>query len=123
MLTGLALLGVYINSLVESNAQSTAEAIELLNSFYTADTGAQLYMNELFPPNGVGGGSAFCAASSPVTFPFGIEGRGLNSCSAIVSCAEASVDVDGDGANESYFTIQSAGSCGDLTRTIQIRAQ
>ena len=123
VLTALALLGVYINSLVESNAQSTSEAIERLNSFYSAETGAQLFMNGLFPPDGTSGGSAFCAASSAHTFTFTTTNGGLNACAATVECVNASVDVDGDGTDEDYFTITSAGSCGDLTRTIQVRAQ
>lgn len=121
VLTGLALLGLYINRLVETNAQSTSEAIELVGSLYSAEAGAQLFMNGLFPPDGSSGGSAFCTASSPHTFSY--TTGGLNSCEATVTCAEASVDVDGDGTDESYFTVESAGSCGALTRTIQVRAQ
>jgi len=121
VLTGLALLGLYINRLVETNSDSTSEAIELLGSLYSAESGAQLFMNGLFPPDGSAGGSAFCAASSPHTFTF--TTGGLNTCEATLICLEASVDVDGDGTDESYFTVESAGSCGDVTRTIQVRAQ
>jgi hypothetical protein len=53
----------------------------------------------------------------PVTYNFDEEGHGLNACKAEVTCTQVTVDsVD-------YITLRSKGTCGDVSRTIQVRAQ
>lgn len=116
VITILGLIAVYMSRLVTSNTASFSEEMELVQSFYAAESGAQFAMNDIFFPLTVS--SAQCPASTNYAFTTGA----LNTCSAAVSCEEIGVDVDGDGSNEAFYTITSAGSCGLVTRTIQVRA-
>lgn len=112
VITVMALLAVMINRLVESNAQSSGEEILLIRAFYAAESGAQIGLNGLFPPDG---GAASCPAG-PVSLG-AFTASGLQGCTAAVSCSSQSVD------GENYYTVQSTGSCGPVSRTIQVRAK
>jgi len=111
VITVMAVLAVLINQLVTGNAETTQEEIQLLRAFYSAESGVQFGMNVLFPPDG----SAGACPAGPVTYNL-TEG-GLGNCSAQVSCSSVTVSA------ENYYTITSTGACGDLSRTIQVRAQ
>lgn len=119
VITVMALLAVLINQLVQNNAETTAEELQLIRSFYAAESGVQFGMNDVFPPDGVA--SDFSAsrcdgAGSPINYPaFAVDG--MNACTASVTCAPLSVSA------VTYYTITSTGSCGDVSRTIQVRAQ
>ena len=120
VITILGLLAVFIGRLVEFNAASFSEEMELVQSFYAAESGAQFGMNDLVFPFGVS--SPMCPGAVSATEYFFTSGA-LNNCSASVTCAYVDVDIDGDSSPERFYTLESAGTCGDVTRTIQVRAQ
>jgi MSHA biogenesis protein MshP len=111
VITVMALLAVMIFQLVRNNAETTQEEILLVRAFYAAESGIQFELNKVFPPDGSGGGCPVAASD----YNFGDEG--LNACSAHVECT--GLVVSGD----TYYTVESTGSCGDVSRTIQVRAQ
>ena len=111
VITVMAKLAVLITQLVANNAESTREEIELLRAFYSAESGVQFGLNALFPPNGMPG---VCPVL-PVNYD--LEEGGLGACEAEVSCSSVTV------SSTDYYTITSTGSCNDVSRTIQVRAQ
>lgn len=111
VITVMALLAALIFQLIRSNAQSTQEQIQLVRSFYAAESGVQFGLNQVFPPSGAAG---VCAAG-PTTFNLAVDG--LNQCTAAMVCTSVVVD------STDYYTITSTGTCGDVSRTIQVRAQ
>ena len=120
VITVLGLLAVFISRLVEFNVASFSEEMELVQSFYAAESGAQFGMNDLIFPFGVS--SPVCPGVMSATEYLFTTGA-LNNCSASVSCSFVDVDIDGDSSPERFYTLESAGTCGDVTRTIQVRAQ
>jgi MSHA biogenesis protein MshP len=111
VITVMALLASLIFQLIRSNTQSTQEQIQLVRAFYAAESGVQFGLNKVFPP---GPPAAVCAAG-PTTYNLAVDG--LNQCTAAVVCSSVTVDsID-------YYTITSTGTCGDVSRTIQVRAQ
>lgn len=111
VITVMAFLAAAIFQIVRSNSESTQEEILLVRSFYAAQSGVQFGMNEVFPPDG-------SAANCPASFPqYEMEEEGLNVCTADVSCSSLAV-----GGN-TYYTLMSKGTCGGVSRTVQVRAQ
>ncbi len=116
IITVMALMAVAINQLVNQNAQTFEEEVNLTRAFYAAESGAGFAMNGIYPPEeypGYAGTSCAGTPGTPVVYDFTVEG--LNQCSATVHCTAVSTG----GSN--YLTIESAGSCGEVTRTIQVR--
>lgn len=112
VITVMAVLATLIAQLVANNAETTQEEIELIRAFYSAESGIQFGLNRLFPPDGVTPG--VCPAG-PVNYDL-TEG-GFSRCEADVFCESVTVSaVD-------YYTITSTGTCGEVNRTIQVRAQ
>ena len=113
VITIMAAIAAAVYQLVDQNAQSYNEEMELARAFYAAESGAGFAMNTIFPPEEYPGytNTSRCVAS--VTYNF--EADGLNQCSAEVTCTSLS-----NGGN-TYATIQSKGKCGDVERTVQIR--
>lgn len=111
VITVMALLAAMIFQLVRSNAETTSEQVLLIRSFYAAQSGVQFGLNAVFPPDGSG---ATCSAPYP---QYELESEGLQACTADVSCASLLVN------SATYFTITSTGTCGGVSRTIQVRAQ
>ncbi|HEY0961438.1 MAG TPA: hypothetical protein VGE69_03695 [Pseudomonadales bacterium] len=108
VITVMALLAVMIFQLVRSNAETTGEEVLLIRAFYAAESGVQFGLNSVFPP---GAGTRSCPAT------FTLEEDGLAGCEAEVTCTSVTAeDVD-------YHTITSTGTCGDVSRTIQVRAK
>lgn len=111
-ITVMAVLATLIAQLVTNNAETTQEEIELIRAFYSAESGIQFGLNRLFPPDGLTPGA--CPAG-PVNYDLA-EG-GFSRCEADVFCESVTVSaVD-------YYTITSTGTCGEVNRTIQVRAQ
>lgn len=108
VITVMALLAVMIFQLVRSNAETTGEEVLLIRAFYAAESGVQFGLNAVFPP-------AAGARSCPATFT--LEEEGLVGCEAVVTCT--SVNAEGT----DYHTITSTGTCGEVSRTIQVRAK
>ena len=120
VITVMALLAALITQLVRSNASSTQEEILLIRSFYAAESGVQFGLNKAFPPDGA---ASFCPLMSATTgrtlfTPASMDVDGLNECSASVVCD--ALEVPGKGR---FYTVTSTGTCGEVSRTIQVRAQ
>jgi len=111
VITVMALLAALIFQLIRSNTQSTQEQILLVRAFYAAESGVQFGLNQVFPPSGALG---VCTAG-PTTFNLAVDG--LNLCTTAMLCTSVAV------ASTDYYTITSTGTCGDVSRTIQVRAQ
>lgn len=116
VITVMALLAVLITRLVKSNAQSTYEEVNLLRSFYAAQSGVEYGLNRAFPPDGT---ASLCPAVTGMTtsfVPSELAVDGLNQCTMEIQCATLIVD------SEKYYTITGQGTCGDVSRTLQVRA-
>jgi len=112
IITTMALIAVAINLLVEENAETFEEEVNLARAFYAAESGAGFMMNRIFPPEAYSAYVGSNCAARTYTF----AAVGLAACTAVVTCTTIAVSgVD-------YNTIESTGSCGDVERTIQVRA-
>ena len=114
VITLLAIIAVAVNQLVGQNAQVYEEELNLTRAFYAAETGAGFAMNTIYPPEEYPAyaTTAECAAGPRV---YNLSVDGINSCSASVACTLVTIS----GSN--YATVESEGTCGDVTRTIQVR--
>lgn len=114
VITLMAVLAVAINVLVSQNAQTFEEEVNLTRAFYAAESGAGFAMNTIFPPEEY---STYATTSECVAGPrvYNFTVAGLNNCSASVTCEPLLV------GGRNYATIRSEGSCGDVTRIIQVR--
>ena len=116
VITLLAVLALGINLLVRDNSETFVEEALLTRAFYAAETGAGFAMNGVYPPeeySGYAGTTCTGTPGSPVNYSFTVDG--LVNCSAAVSCTAISI-----GSNN-YLTIESEGTCGEVSRTIQVR--
>lgn len=115
VITAMAAIAVAVNQLVGQNAQTFEEEVNLTRAFYAAESGAGFAMNGIFPPEEYNTYTHVCAGTevSPISYDFMIEG--LAGCTAEVYCT-----VVTNGGNN-YATVQSVGTCGDVTRAIQVR--
>ncbi len=116
VITLLALIAVAINALVNQNAQTYQEEINLTRAFYAAESGAGFAMNTVFPPEGFPGfgAPAECAAGPRV---YTLTVPGLSGCEVSVTCSNKAVS----GLN--LATITSVGSCDNVERTVQVRTR
>lgn len=115
VITLMAAIAVAVNQLVSQNAQTLEEELRLTRAFYAAESGAGLAMGLLFPPDD------FPMYSPAVDCPdvareLTLLAEGLTVCSVSIDCA---LDATVDGTD--YFTVSSTGSCGDVSRTVQVR--
>ena len=116
VITLMVAIAAAINLMVEQNAGTCEEEINLTRAFYAAESGAGFAMNSLFPPEDYPAYAnlpADCAAWGTRTYNFVVDG--LNMCRAAVNCDGKTLD------SVVYSTIESTGSCGDVSRTIQVR--
>lgn len=114
IITVMALIAVAINVLVRENAETFEEEVNLARAFYAAESGAGFLMNRTFPPEEY---STYVGSNcADRTYTFGDDVLGLVQCTATVTCTSKT-----DGSKD-YHTIESTGSCGDVERTIQVRA-
>lgn len=126
VITVMATLAVAINWLVTQNAQTFDEEVRLTRAYYAAESGIGFMMNTLYPPYALdpddgdddGGYPRYTAGQCPataVTYDFSVDG--LNACSAEVTCTEdATVD------DQTFYTLESTGSCGDVSRSLMVRS-
>lgn len=117
VITVMAALAVAINALIADNARSIQEEIQLTRALYAAESAAGFAMNARFPPGEFPqySGEATCPDNegAPREYEFTVDG--LNGCSARVSCA---VGPTLNGVE--YYTITSTGTCGEVSRTVQL---
>jgi len=92
----VALLVAGILSLVRTSGQSFAQNVKAQRALMAAESGAQLSLNRLYAPLGVG-------ACTNTTWNF--TQPGLESCVAVVACSAENVNTD------TYYTLESHGHC------------
>lgn len=115
VITLMAGIAVAINQLVSQNAQTFEEQINLARAFYAAESGAGFAMNTVFPPEAYPSyASGAECVETPRVYNFTVDG--VNQCSASVTCGPPIVI---GGSN--FATIESEGTCGDVTKKIQVR--
>lgn len=117
VITVMALLAVLITQLIRSNAEATQTEINLLRSYFAAQSGVEYGLNRAYPPDGTVGLCPAVTNSATTFVPATITANGLNQCSMEIECAALIV------SDATYYTITSKGTCGDVSRTVQIRAQ
>lgn len=101
VITVLALLVAGMSQLQESGAQSVSLQIQSQRAFYAAESGAQVAVAEVLAGRS-------CAAVTRVEF----EVNGLAGCHADLVCPPPEIADNGDGTEESVYTITSTGRCG-----------
>jgi len=122
VITLMSTIAVAISLLVSQNAETFEEELRLTRAFYAAESGAGFAMNALFPPDefprysNAMNATATCPDNEATPRIYDFTADGLSLCSAEVSC---SLDATVDGLE--YYTINSTGICGDVSRTVQIR--
>jgi len=92
----VALLVAGILSLVRTSGQSFAQNVKAQRALMAAESGAQLSLNRLYAPLGVGG-------CNNTTWNF--TQPGLENCVAVVTCSAENVSSD------IYYTLESHGHC------------
>lgn len=117
VITVMALLAVLILQLVRSNAESTQEELNLMRAYYAAQSGIEYGLNRAYPPDGSAGLCPAITNNSTTFTPATVTADGLAQCSMEIECATLIV------SSNTYYTITSTGSCGDVSRTFQVRAQ
>jgi len=115
VITLMAAIAVAINYLVSQNAETLEEELRLTRAFYAAESGAGLAMGLLFPPDSFPQYTPALACPT-VAREVMFLAEGLTVCSASIECT---LDATVDAVN--YFTVTSTGTCGDVSRTVQVR--
>jgi len=113
VITIMAVIAVAINQLVSRGAETFEEEVLLTRAYYAADSGAGFAMNRLFPPDQYPDYTGTCDAG-PIEYQFTVDG--LSGCSATVVCT-----VDSEVSDVTYYSIQSTGTCGNVSRTLLLR--
>ena len=115
VITLLSVIVVGVNYLVSGNSRSFQNEINLTRAFYAAESGAGFALNGIYPPEEYSGyaGSVCAGSGSPVTYEF--ENAGLGYCTAEVTCEPITIGSD------NYLTIESTGTCDEVSRTVQVR--
>lgn len=116
VITVMALLAVLITQLVRSNADAISEELNLMRAYFAAQSGVEYGLNQAFPPDG---GASSCPAASGTTTlgPLDFSEDGLSMCTAEIECATLKV------TGKNYYTLTVTGSCGGVSRTLQVRAR
>ncbi|MFM1897474.1 MAG: hypothetical protein RLZZ385_2548 [Pseudomonadota bacterium] len=116
VITLMVVIAAAINLMVEQNAETFEEEVNLTRAFYAAESGAGFAMNSLFPPEDYSAYASLpadCDSWGTRTYEFVVDG--LNLCSAEVTCDGKTLD------GVVYSTIESTGTCNEVSRTIQVR--
>lgn len=96
MIVVVALLISAILSMVRTSSMAFAMDVLSYKALLAADSGAQLSLNKIYAPSGVG----TCVDTTWI-----LNTDGLDSCRAVVQCSTESV------LGATYYTLQSAGRC------------
>ena len=110
----MALIGAAAVNILNKGLSGVSQEVMSTRAFYSAETGAQNVLSQLFPLNGA---AANCAASSSLNF----NTSGLNNCGANMSCSATTI------GGETFYVVTSTGTCstGSTTtvRQIQVMAR
>ena len=99
ILVVMALLGAAIVNIMLSGQQGVSSEVLSTRAFFSAESGAQYALAQVFPLDGSPGS---CQAPYPT---LNLTSTGLAGCSANVSCSSSTI-----GSNV-YYTITSTGNC------------
>lgn len=112
----LVVITAGINQLLDQNAQTYEEEINLTRAFFAAESGAGFAMNGIYPPEeypAYAGTTCTGTSVSPITYNLAVDG--VNNCTANVYCTLVPT------AGSNFLTIESEGTCGAVSRKIQVR--
>lgn len=117
VITALALIIAALSQLQSSSSATVSVQVNSQRAFYAAESGAQVAMNLLFPPDGSAG--RVCTTSPFYSQSYNVNG--LRGCQASVDCSSVTDGV------QTIFTLRSTGRCGSgadqARRIIEVRAQ
>lgn len=106
----VSLLSVAMSRMLEADKIAQSYEILGLKALLAAESGAQLGVNRLMPPDSAGS----CADRT-----FAFEANSLRFCTAVVSCTATTA------GGEDYFTVSSRGECDSggfiASRTLEVR--
>ncbi|MGK0335787.1 MAG: MSHA biogenesis protein MshP [Candidatus Azotimanducaceae bacterium] len=106
----VSLLSVAMSRMLEADKLAQSYEILGLKAFLAAESGAQLGVNRLMPPDSAG-------SCSDLTFS--LEAESLRFCTAVVTCTLTTAN------GENFYTLSSLGQCvaGDFTasRNVEVR--
>jgi MSHA biogenesis protein MshP len=118
VITVLALIVAGMSQLQESSSAAVSQQIQSQRAFFAAESGAQVAITEALR-------GASCSSVSTSSLSFSVSG--LNGCQVTSSCNSVDVDIDGDSADETVYTLSSIGQCGSgaeqVSRTVEVRAR
>ncbi len=121
VITVLALVIAAMAQLQQSSSEGSSLQLQSQRAFYAAESGLQLSLNLLLPPDGSAGRSCATTPFYAHTFSSPSSFYGLTSCSVTVECQDVAV------GSEVYFTLTSEGICGSGTdsarRTTEVRVK
>ena len=108
ILVVMALLGAAIVNIMLSGQQGMSSEVLSTRAFFSAESGAQYALAQVFP---LDGSSGSCQAPYPT---LNLTSPGLAGCSAAVSCTGSTI------GSKLYYTITSSGTC-DFGGTSAVR--
>lgn len=121
VITVLALVIAAMAQLQQSSSEGSSLQLQSQRAFYAAESGLQLSLNLLLPPDGSAGRSCASVPFYAHDFSSLSSSYGLRGCSVRVECQSLTV------SSELYFTLTSTGSCGSGTdnarRTTEVRVK
>ncbi len=105
VITVLAVIITAMSSIQTRSGQSLSLQANSYRAFYAAESGAQLALNLLIPPDGSAGRQ--CDTSPFYARTFAVTG--LQNCSVSVACSSSVSGTD------TFYTITSRGQCGSAS--------
>ena len=115
LITVMALITVTIAQLQQTTGEMESLDIQSTRAFYAAESGAQLFLTDVVPPNADGD------VTCPPSPTFNFEQEGLSGCTAEIGC-----DLDND-TEPLIATVTSTGICGTgmdrASRRIEVRVR
>lgn len=118
IITVLALVIAGMAAVQRWSAQSVILQVQSQRAFYSAESGLQLALNLLLPPDGSPGQS--CTVSpfySHIFIPPAGKASGLDGCSVSVSCRSVVAGT------ETFYLLDSTGTCGSGAEQAQRRLE
>jgi len=110
----MAIVAAALVSIFDKGNKGITQEVLSTRAFYTAESGAQYVMGQLFS---LSGAAAICSNTSSLTF----NATGFAGCSSSMSCSSRTVSGD------VYYTVSSTGTCSTgsdiAVREIELQAR
>jgi len=103
----MALIATAAVSIFTKSLDSVNQEVLSTRAFYSAESGVQQVLGQLFPLNG---GAANCAANTSLNF----NATGLGSCQSSMTCNSTTIGA------ETFYNISSTGTC-STGNTVAVR--